>query len=146
MLIIANRGQEIASTNFWSSEEASAGMAYLSWNAGAARLLVPPSLVRDLPSMAAARHVIITFGKWREQHDGDAYEVLFEDNSDEPYCLLIVSEQSDRKLPASANGVRFPFFIWTAAGCQHQRPGYYRLGPIPCLEPLPKHVRLHRGG
>lgn len=144
MLTMANRGQEIASTNFWTSDQANAGMALLSWNAGAARLLVPPLLERDLPSMVAAKHVIITFGKWREQRDRDAYEILFEDDSDEPYCLVIAAEQSDRKLPKSDNGIQFRFIIWTAGGRQSQHAGYYRLGRIPCLGALPDNVRRDR--
>jgi hypothetical protein len=41
LLSICNSGQDISDTNFWDSEIASRGFTFLSWNAGAARLMVP---------------------------------------------------------------------------------------------------------
>ena len=41
MITITNQGQRITSTNYWDSDNARAGYLYLSWNAGAARLMVP---------------------------------------------------------------------------------------------------------
>ncbi len=36
---IGNKGTEIVKTNYWQLEPAKKGFCYLSWNAGAARLL-----------------------------------------------------------------------------------------------------------
>ncbi|KXL10450.1 hypothetical protein AXH19_08415 [Escherichia coli] len=41
MFFIENEGQAVAGTDYWQSVQAQAGYVYLSWNAGAARLLVP---------------------------------------------------------------------------------------------------------
>lgn len=41
MITISNDGQKIVSTNYWDTEHAKRGFLYLSWNAGAGRLLLP---------------------------------------------------------------------------------------------------------
>jgi len=43
MITIANDGPDIASTNYWATDHARAGIVYLSGNAGAWRLLMPPA-------------------------------------------------------------------------------------------------------
>ena len=43
MIMIGNDGPLIARTNYFETELAKNGYFYLSWNAGAARLLVPES-------------------------------------------------------------------------------------------------------
>src|ERR1700744_5802447 len=45
MITIANDGQNLITTNYWDSEYAKMGLIYLTWNAGAARLLLPDVLV-----------------------------------------------------------------------------------------------------
>ena len=62
MLEIRNQGQAILSTNYWDSDHAKAGYFYLSWNAGAGRLLVPDSQKATLREMKGAREVIISRG------------------------------------------------------------------------------------
>lgn len=136
MLTVQNNGQELVATNYWESEQAASGSMILSWNAGAARLLVPSKHENTLPEMLAAKYAIITFGKWREQFDRDAFEILFEDHSNEPYAVFLSAEQSDRRLPKSEAGVQVPFTIWTSAGCRGRMNAHYRLGRIPCLKPI----------
>lgn len=69
MLKIENRGQVIASTDYWNSEHAVAGYCYLSWNAGAARLLVPALREQWLKEMSGAKYVVVSRGPWHE-HGG----------------------------------------------------------------------------
>ncbi len=136
MLTIQNRGQAIASTNYWDSEHALAGYCYLTWNAGAARLLVPDSLKHALPEMRGAKYVIVSRGPWVDQGGRDALELLFEDNSDNPYCVHLVAEQTDRLLPEENQGSGFIVAIWTKGGEKFRVPGKYRVVPaIPCLDP-----------
>lgn len=133
---IQNNGPDIVSTDYWDSEHAQKGYCYLTWNAGAARLLVPDSLSPALTEMRTAKYVIISRGKWREKHDRDALELLFEDNTDSPYSMHIVAEQSDRLLPENNQGGGFIVTVWTRAGKQLEFPGKYRkVSRIPCLKP-----------
>ena len=45
MITIENRGQAILTTDYWYTPHAHAGYLYLSWNAGAGRLLIPDSQI-----------------------------------------------------------------------------------------------------
>ncbi|UIU94548.1 hypothetical protein H6S22_29265 (plasmid) [Escherichia coli] len=51
MFFIENEGQAVARTDYWQSVQAQAGYVYLSWNAGAARLLVPDAAKHLLREM-----------------------------------------------------------------------------------------------
>ncbi|MBJ7223590.1 hypothetical protein JG725_17285 [Brenneria sp. L3-3C-1] len=140
MHIIENEGQAIAGTNYWDSQHAAAGYAFLSWNAGAGRILLPAALVSALPDMRAAHYVIVSQGPWRVKDGRDAWELLFEDGSDAPYCLHLVAEQSDRRLPDKDQGGGFVVTVWTREGEQLRLPGKYRkVREIPCLAPWKTH-------
>lgn len=135
MLTITNKGQAIASTNYWDSDHAAAGYCFLSWNAGAARLLLPDSQKLMLPEMRTAKYVIISRGPWMDQGGRDALELLFEDGSDSPFCLHLVAEQADRMLPEDSQGGGFFFTVWTRGGEKLRLPGKYReVQSIPCLD------------
>lgn len=133
---IKNDGQHIVSTDYWDSKHARAGYFFLSWNAGAARLLVPDSQQTALRVIQTAREVIVSRGPWNDQGGRDALEVLFEDGSDSPYCIHLVAEQCDRMLPEDNQGGGFVVTVWTRKGEQLRLPGKYREVPsLPCLEP-----------
>lgn len=55
MILIENQGQIVKQTNYWDSEQARAGYCYLSWNAGAGRVLVPDPAKSWLREMKGAR-------------------------------------------------------------------------------------------
>ncbi|SCC90986.1 conserved hypothetical protein [Thiomonas sp. X19] len=133
---IVNQGQSIASTNYWGSEMERAGYVYLSWNAGAARLLLPDSMKQDIREMEAAGLVIISRGPWVERGGQDALELLFEDETDTPYCMNILAKQTDRNLSARDKGGEFPVTVWTRDGEMLRRQGRHRsVRAIPCLAP-----------
>jgi hypothetical protein len=136
MLTINNNGQAITSTNFWESETAKAGYCFLSWNAGAARLLLPDALLPAVREMKSAQYVIISKGPWHEQGGRDALEVLFEDGSNSPYCVHLTMEQTDRSLPEDNQGGGLVVTVWTRSGEELRLPGKYRtVRSIPCLDP-----------
>lgn len=140
MIGIRNQGQAIKYTTYWESEQAKNGYAYLTWNAGAARLLLPDSIKSALREMKSAKYVIISRGPWAEQGGRDAIELLFEDNSDNPYCIHLVAEQCDRLLPETDQGAGFVVTVWTRGGEKLRFPGKYRqVTNIPCLEPWGSH-------
>jgi hypothetical protein len=135
MLTFLNNGQAIAETNYWDSEQAQAGYCYLSWNAGTARLLIPDASKQFIPEMRSAKYVIVSRGPWHEQGGRDALELLFEDNSDSPFCLRLVAEQTDRLLPEDSQGGGFFVTIWMRGGEKLRLPGKYRIvATIPCLD------------
>lgn len=140
MHIIENNGSEIASTNYWQSEHARRGYFFLSWNAGACRLLVPDSQLAALAEMRGAHEVIISRGCWTDQGGRDAVELLWEDGSDNPLCLHLVAEQCDRLIPDTDQGGGFVVTAWTQDGQQGSWPGRYRtVETIPCLLPWESH-------
>ncbi|HAF2404047.1 TPA: hypothetical protein H2W70_004108 [Salmonella enterica] len=137
LITIENSGQAITKTNYWQTEYAEKGFVFLSWNAGAARLLVPDSIKSILREMKTAHYVIISRGQYEGR---DAFELLFEDNSDNPFCLHIMAEQTDRMLPESDQGSGFVVTIWTRGGQKHRFEGKYReVAILPCLESWSEH-------
>lgn len=139
-LTIENRGQAIVRTNYWDSEPARAGFVYLSWNAGAGRLLLPDAVKDHLREMRSARYVIVSRGPWLEQGAREALELLFEDGSDEPYVVTLVAEQCDRLLPDSDQGGGFAITVWTRGGEKLRLPGKYRkVAALPCMTSWSEH-------
>jgi hypothetical protein len=141
MLLIQNKGQAIASTNYWDSEIATAGLVFLSWNAGAARLLIPDSQKAFVREMRSAKEVIVSRGQWStEQGPRDALELLFEDGTDAPFVIHIVSEQTDRMIPEHQQGGGFVVSAWTRGGMKQRWPGRYRVvEALPCLAHWSEH-------
>lgn len=137
MIEILNNGQDIASTNYWATPHAAAGYAFASWNAGALRLLLPPALLRDLPDMQAAPVAIVTRGRLQGR---DAVEIMFDDNSEAPYALHVLAEQSDRLVPADQHGMPIIVTAWAASGMLHTWRGKYRVSKeLPDLSPWVEH-------
>lgn len=132
MITIQNDGQRIANTNYWQSPQAAKGYCYLSWNAGAARVLVPRAMEPHVTEMKTGEFVVISRGRFEGR---DALELMFEDQSDAPYCLHIVAEQCDRVIPDTEQGAGFAVAVWTEAGKQLELPGRYRtVDQLPCMQ------------
>ncbi len=136
MLEITNDGPLITATNFYDSEYAAKNLYFLSWNAGAGRLLVPDSRISDVKEMRTATYVIVSRGPWPERGRSEGIELLFEDGSDTPFCLHLSSpEQTDRLLPDVEQGGGFEVVAWSRQGRLATWPGKYRKVPlIPCLD------------
>lgn len=132
MITISNNGQEIIETNYWDTPNAAAGYFYLSFNAGACRVLVPDSQTATISEMQTGKLAVITRGKLQGR---DAYEVMFDDGSDSPYCIHTTTEQSDRLLPAGERG-DIAVSVWAREGKQFEIPGKYRSGgTLPDMSP-----------
>lgn len=137
MISIINNGQLISETNYWQTEHARRGFFFLSWNAGAARLLVPGAQRALIRETAGTEYVIISRGNLQGR---DALEIMFEDHSDSPYAIHMVAEQCDRLFPAEGDGVVFPLTLWTEAGLQGTYTARYReSGSLPDLSPWSSH-------
>ncbi len=136
MIEIHNDGSMIVSTNYWSREHARKGHFFLSWNAGTARLLVPPMQEPALADMRTAEYVIITRGPWPQAGGRMGWELLFEDHSQSPYAVHLLAEQSDRAIPPADIGRHLKFSAWTEAGLALELPARLRAAKqIPHLKP-----------
>lgn len=109
MFTIENRGAEIASTDYWDSEHASAGLCYLSANAGTLRLLVPEAAEGMLPEMRTGKRVTIE----PSISDPRCVDIVFEDGTSSPFSLALDKRQIDRVL-SRGNGI--PLTVWTQRG------------------------------
>ncbi len=133
---IKNNGQEIVETNYYDTPNARAGYFYLSTNAGCFRLLVPDSQLSVLSELSTGREIIISRGPWPEQRKKDALELLFEDDSDNPFSLHILPEQCDRLPEKKDAGKRWLFSVWSRTGKHFEAPCYYRqVKKLPWLKP-----------
>lgn len=90
LLRFENNGQELLSTNFWTSEENYRGVFLAVINAGAVRLLVPNPHRALVPEMRTGTEVIISKGAYQGE---TAYEFLFDDHTDDPFHLLLSAHQ-----------------------------------------------------
>lgn len=140
MFEIINRGQAIVRTDYWTSEHAQTGYCYLTWNAGAARILIPDVVKHLLREMKGAKEVIISRGPWADQGGRDAMELMWEDGSDEPFCLHLVAEQCDRLIPETDQGGGIVAIVYTRGGEKGRWPARYRVVPeIPWLREWATH-------
>lgn len=140
-LHIRNEGQAIVETNYFDTRNAQAGYLFVSWNAGAARILLPETQIALLREMRTGKHVIISRGPL----DGrDALELLFEDGSDAPFAAHVLMEQTDRSLPETDQGGGLVVTVWSRHGGQLRErlrlPGKYRtVESLPCLDAWVSH-------
>lgn len=134
-IAISNDGPEIRTTDYWTSDLAAIGNSFLSWNAGAARLLLSQRMAADIAGMKAADHVIISRGSLAG-FGPDALEVLFDDGSDTPYCVHLARSHYDHLIAQSSSGPT-GFTAWTMEGKAFALPAWYRVvRHLPDLSPL----------
>ena len=112
-LMIRNQGQILVETNYWDSPHAQAGHFYLSWNAGAGRLLIPDAQKAILRELRGAREVIVSRGPSVNEGGRDALELLWEDGSDAPFVVHLVAEQTVRLIPEYQQGGGFVIIALT---------------------------------
>ena len=113
LLTFGSKGKNLVSTSYFTSDYAKMGLFYLSMNAGGGRLLVPDSAERWLHEILSSDYVILTRGQW---HGEPGYELLFEDNSDEPFMFHLSSASFDRLLPESEDGIDLPLLVYVDGG------------------------------
>lgn len=137
-IIVNNDGVDIKSTNYWDSDLCKSGIYYLSINAGAYRLPLPPKMNAALKEIESANSVIISRGPLRGKTDG--LELLFEDDSSNPYCLHMDTQAMDR-LPSDADlGWKGVLFIYANGSnkpvIEFSRVYYRKVDQLPYLKPV----------
>lgn len=137
-ITIKNHGPLIVETNYWYSEYERAGKIYCSVNAGAVRLLLPRAQFAAVGEMRTAKYVILSRGPWPEMRIAEAVELLFEDDSDSPYCLHLSGTSFDMIPGEPEPGQEWIVSVWVEKDGQPkkalERPcKWRRVGKIPCL-------------
>lgn len=142
MLRIENHGPLITATNFWDLPEARLGKVIVSCNAGAFRVLLPVQHEPALADMATAGECLVSRGPWPAQRLADAFEILFDDGTADPFALHLSPESFAGTTPIPADaGKEWLLTVWTRPrrGKPHkalERPCWYRVVPrIPWLKP-----------
>lgn len=134
MITIGNDGPLLASTNYFEHELARQGQFYLSWNASALRILVPDNQVSQISEMRTGRECIISRGKY---NGVDCLELMFDDDSDQPYVLFIGMDCVDREV--KEQNLPITVTAWTSQGAEAKWVGRYRkVKRLPCLDPWPR--------
>lgn len=139
-ITIGNDGPLIKETNYWETMYSNRGVLFFSTNAGAFRLLLPESLISDIKEMEVAKEIVVSSGPGLSRDT--AFEILFDDNSESPYCLHFGIEQIDRLPVPSDSGKKCRFIIY-GPGLSLKLDTYCwyrRVSHIPCMRPFQKGV------
>lgn len=134
-LEIHNNGGEITSSNFWTL---SGDKFYLSTNAAVFRLLVPDSLAAAVSEMKTGKKVIVSRGPWPLERQTEALELLFDDDTDTPFCLHLGQGSFDR-LPLDEDcGRELLLSVWLSGPRKTlELPAFYRrVAQLPWMKPL----------
>jgi hypothetical protein len=143
ILRIENDGADISTTNYWQTTLVRAGKFYLSLNAGAFRLLVPPQHQHCVQDMRTASMVVVSRGPLTLQGQKlpDAVELLFDDGTEEPFSLHLSPGQIDH-MPLDTDSARaWVCTVWThrvgqIASKALELPCHYRrVRQLPDLRP-----------
>jgi hypothetical protein len=141
MFVVENHGPLIVSSNYWDLPAARAGKILVSLNAGAFRLLIPPSAEPSIPDMQTAKECLVTRGPWPEARLPDAFEILFDDRTSNPFALHLAPESFDR-VPEDGD-IAIPWVLTAWTGGRRGKPRmvlerpcwYRRADQIPHLKP-----------
>ena len=130
-LVFGNHGGDINKTNYFDSPMGSAGMYYMSTNAGVVRLLIPDTEVHQLSEMTTGKLCVLTSGIFAGQ---PSVEVMFDDGTDTPFVLYLSTDQSDFRV--GSDRARKTLTAWTRSGKVGEWPAYQRVGKqLPNLQP-----------
>ena len=145
-MLIENDGPDIVASDYWDSQTAKNKFFFLSFNAGAARLLAPDSMIRAVDEMKTAKLVIISFAHGKNR---DVIEILFDDDTASPLAMHIGSELTDQLLPPCDHGRDLTFSVWARNAVKlFEKPAKFRMVKmVPCLKPWkdkkPEWTRLY---
>jgi hypothetical protein len=134
-ITVSNDGPHVIATNYFDTPQAQQGFLYASWNAGALRLLLPDNQTHALAEMRSARNVVVTKGH-HAAAGRELFEILFDDDTDEPFMVLLDPNNSDRQVGRESHGKPLSVHVYTRTGCAGSWRGQFRLAPLPCLKPI----------
>jgi hypothetical protein len=129
--------RDVEETNYWETPQALLGQAFLSFNAGVFRLLLPPVLAEQI--FADIRHtsrVEIRRGPWVEEDIEDSVLITWEDGSKTPFGAWLSEGQYDR-IPYDHDVlVGTSLIAWTPEGKLATWPArfLYRMPPMVTID------------
>jgi hypothetical protein len=137
---VTNHGPLLLSSNYWESELAAAGKLFVSVNAGAIRILLPPQLYGDLADMRSAPECVLSRGPWPAERQREAVEIMWDDGSANPYALHLTPASFDSLPGEPMLGREWILSVWTKKDSSphkalERRCHWRRVVRIPCLEP-----------
>jgi hypothetical protein len=148
LIQVSNHGPLLLATNYWDSDLALAGKVFVSVNAGAIRVLLPPARYGDLAEMQVAKECVLSRGRpsaelmmldgWHMVVD-EVIEIMFDDRSDSPYALHLTPESFDLLPAEPAPGREWICTVWTAKDGKPYKGlelicHWRRVPRIPCLK------------
>jgi hypothetical protein len=121
-------------TTYFDTEMCEKGFYYLVHNMNKYFLFLPKWNERVLKEMETRKSIVITRGN----HNGknDCFEVMFDDNSDNPYMIILEDEQFTRISPLK-EGWNGTFYVYSGDLEEYKlyfSHVYYRVADnLPCL-------------
>lgn len=91
---IQYKGAKIIETDYWKTEMAQKGYVFITFEGNNFHLLVPDSRSDFFEEMKTGMEVLISRGRWLDAGRSYGLELMFEDYSDDPFCLHISKEQA----------------------------------------------------
>lgn len=130
-IIFENKGCDLVKTNYFDSTMGSAGLFYLSANAGVVRLLIPDNEVHRLSEMKTGKLCVITSGLYQGR---SSVEIMFDDGTGAPFTLYVQAGQCD--FGVGRDRTRGTLTAWTRSGKVGEWPAHQRVGRhLPNLKP-----------
>lgn len=140
MIETRNHGPLILSSTFWGSEQEQAGKLFVSLNAGVIRILVPAVQRSMIAECRGCKFAVLSRGPWPEAGLAEGVEILFEDESDDPYALHLSPSSFDSLPGEPPTGREWVIALWDSKkGKPHkalERVCHWRrVERIPSLKP-----------
>jgi hypothetical protein len=120
----------ITETTYWETDVCEEGKYYLVFNMNTYSLLIPEYKDDWLVEITEAQSVVITKGNYNGKND--CFEIMFEDNTETPYMIIIPDEQFSRITPLK-DGWNGNFYIYVGSlfNCKIDFENvYYRVANI----------------
>jgi len=131
-------------TTYFDTEICSKGFYYLVHKNDKYFLLLPKWKEKELNEMQTGNHVVITRGKLEGK---DSFEIVFNDNTENPYAVLLRDEQFTRITPLK-EGWNGTLYVYSGDIDECRLifyNVYYRIKDnIPCFDPIKEEIgKLH---
>jgi hypothetical protein len=124
-------------TTYWDTDICKNGLFYLINNMNKYFLFIPENKDDVLREMDTGKSIVITRGNYNGK--SDCFDIMFNDNTDNPYAILLEDEYFTRNSPLK-EGWNGTFYIYSGSLEEYKSffaNVYYRVTEnIPCLQPV----------
>ena len=127
----------LSDTDYWQLDMCENGFYYCVFNMDKYFLLIPKDRNNLEDEIASTESVIITRGNFKGKDNW--FELMFEDNTDTPYSIMLENEQLNR-VSAQKKGWNGHFYIFSGSlkNCirKFDKVYYRETNTLPCLNPV----------